>query len=62
MTVATITPLPSGKAVFSLNGVEHVFDSWQQASREADARRIRWVLERFPPTPFPVIELVPAGS
>lgn len=49
MTTATIRPLRSGEAVFELNGVTHLFGSWREAAAEADARRLRWVLERFPP-------------
>jgi hypothetical protein len=53
VSAATIQPLPGGKALFVWRGVEHVFDSWQAASREADERGIAWRLERFPATPVP---------
>jgi hypothetical protein len=49
MTTAMIQPLRSGEAVFELNGVTHLFPNWREAAREAEARRIRWVLDRFPP-------------
>jgi len=60
MSTATIEPLPSGKAIFELNGVVHEFDSWRAAAAEADARRIKYVLLRFPHLSPAVLTTAPA--
>lgn len=60
MSLATITPQRSGRAIFELNGVCHEFANWQAASREADARGLRWFLEPFPPLSPEVQAVAPA--
>lgn len=60
MTTATIEPLPTGKAIFELNGVVHEFDNWQLAAAEADARGIRYQLLPFPPLSPEVLTTAPS--
>lgn len=49
MTTAHITPLPSGSAVLEHDGLVQDFPNWVTASLEAEARGLRWCLDRFPP-------------
>ena len=48
MSTAMITPQSDGSAIFELNGITHRFDNWQTAAHEADARKLPWLLDRFP--------------
>lgn len=53
MSTALITPLTSGEAVLEQDGIPRLFPNWRAAAAEADARHLRWSLDRFPPTPVP---------
>ncbi len=60
MSTATITPLPGGTVIWSLNGVEHHFADVFAARRECEKRGIRAEVLPFPNPTVEVIAVSPA--
>lgn len=60
MSLATITRLRSGGAVFELGSMTHWFPDWRAAAAAADAHGIRWEWAPTVPHELVVTAVAPA--